>query len=145
MNSPEETHTLESFIQSNPGTESPSYYNYSIIEKVKLDWYTIHFTVSNLINDYLYELKDACYTIKLTDIELAKYRYNPDLLSYDVYGSINLNFMILKINNMINPKDFDMSIIKLIRPQELMSLLSRIYNAEHDYLESNRVKEFRKK
>ena len=69
---------------------------------------------------------------------LLKYSYNPGLLAYDIYGSSELEFVILKLNGIIDPKDFDFPTIKLIEVDTMSEVLSNIYNAEYKYIEKNR-------
>ena len=59
-------------------------------------------------------------------------------MAYDIYGSSELEFVILKINGIIDPKDFDFPTIKLIPIDTMNEVLSNIYNAESKYIESNR-------
>ena len=118
--------TIEDFIDSNSGSKSISYHNYSIIDKKEIDNETFHFVVSNLVDDYIEELRSASVEIGLSRNELLKYSYNPGLLAYDIYGSFELEFVILKINGIIDPKDFDFPTIKLVEVDVMKEILSNI-------------------
>ena len=85
-------------------------------------------------------MKDLSVPVQLSDKELAKYSYNPGLLAYDLYGSIELEFVILKLNGIIDPKDFDFPSIRLLEPQVMEDLLSNIYGSEAKYINDNREK-----
>jgi hypothetical protein len=137
-NKPEETYTVSGFIEANSGSDEMTYYNFSILQQEVIGKDTFQFTVSNIVDDYMEELKEYALLVQLSDLEKLKYHYNPELLAYDLYGSINLDFVILKLNGIIDPKDFDLPIIKVLNADTLKSLLSTIYNAEQDYIKNNR-------
>lgn len=131
-------HTVEEFIDSNDGSKSITYHNFSILEQKEIDGETFQFIDLNIIDDYIEELRQIAIPVQLTDKELLKYSYNPGLLAYDIYGSTELEFVILKLNGIIDPKDFDFPTIKLIEPDILEETLSNIYNAETTYISDNR-------
>ena len=135
---PEETYTVSGFIEANSGSDEMTYYNFSILQQEIIGKDTFQFTVSNIVDDYMEELKEHVLLVQLSDLEKLKYHYNPELLAYDLYGSINLDFVILKLNGIIDPKEFDLPIIKVLNADTLKSLLSTIYNAEQDYIKNNR-------
>ena len=60
------------------------------------------FIIRNIINDYVYELKELSIEVKLTTDEIYKYKYNPKRLAYDVYGSTKLFFIISHIYYYVN-------------------------------------------
>lgn len=131
---PAYTFSLDDFIALRL-TDDSTYFNFSIVEKQG----NIIFTDHSLIDDYLSELTALCYPVQLTDEELKKYRYSPDLLAYDIYGSTQLDFIILKANDMIDPKEFNIKTIKLPYNSYLKSLLSDIVSANKGYIEQNRI------
>lgn len=127
------TYTLDQFI-SMKFTDELTYYNFSIIEMVNGSKLLDH----NLIEDYLPELEALCVNCELDQEQYKKYKYSPDLLAFDVYGSTQLDFVILMINDMIDPKEFDLKTIKLPYASHLKTFLSSVYNAESSYLTHNR-------
>ena len=127
------TYTLDQFI-SMKFTDELTYYNFSIIEMVN----GIKLLDHNLIEDYLPELEALCVNCELDQDQYKKYKYSPDLLAFDVYGSTQLDFIILMINDMIDPKEFDLRTIKLPYASQLKLFLSSVYNAENSYLTHNR-------
>lgn len=91
----------------------------------------------NCIDDYIDILLSTSVNIKLTDKEVAKYKYKPKILSYDIYGDPEYFYIILIINNMTSVKDFDLENkkIKLIKSDTLSEILSTIKNKENkDYM-----------
>ena len=133
-------YTIEQFIDSDSGSRSISYHNFSILDQKEIDGETVQFIDINILDDYLDEMKDLSVPVQLSDKELAKYSYNPGLLAYDLYGSTELEFVILKLNGIIDPKDFDFPSIRLLEPQVMEDLLSNIYSSEAKYINDNREK-----
>ena len=127
------TYTIDQFINMKY-TDELTYYNFSIIELVN----GIKLLDHNLIEDYLSELESLCVNCELDQDQYKKYKYSPDLLAFDVYGSTQLDFIILMINDMIDPKEFDLKTVKLLYASQLKSFLSEVYNAENDYISYNR-------
>lgn len=138
--SPDMSNSIEEFIAAGEDSAIISYYNFSIlqVEYSKDKTLRIDFTIDNLINDYMDVLKDAAKKVKLTDAEKIKYFYNPDLLAYDIYGSTELDFVIMQMNGIIDPKDFDLPTLKLVYKSDLANIMNRIYTAENVYLAANR-------
>ena len=125
------TSTLEDFIAMKT-TDDLTYYNYSILEY--LNGYDMFIT--NILYDYDDELNDEVVTLQLSDKEKAKYRYKPYLLAYDIYGSAELDFVIMMLNGIIDPKDFDFSKIKIIKNSTLTSLMSRIMTVNEKFVKT---------
>ena len=101
-NDPALTYTLDDFVELQ-SVDNMTYYNFSILEIIDGVQHLDH----NLVEDYLKELEATCVTLELSNEEMSRYRYNPDLLAYDIYGSVQLDFVILLLNDMIDQKDFD--------------------------------------
>ena len=116
---PATTTTLEDFIEMR-SIDEMTYYNFSILEVINGVEHLNH----NLIEDYLEELKSACITVDLTLDQYKKYKYFPDLLSYDVYGSVQLDFIIMLLNDCIDPKEFDKKTVILPYASVLASFLN---------------------
>ena len=119
---PATTTTLEDFIEMR-SIDEMTYYNFSILEVINGVEHLNH----NLIEDYLEELKSACITVDLTLDQYKKYKYFPDLLSYDVYGSVQLDFIIMLLNDCIDPKEFDKKTVILPYASVLASFLNTVY------------------
>ncbi len=133
-NNPALTYTLDDFI-SMQISDDMTYYNFSILEVIN----GVQHLDTNLVEIYLNELKSQCVTVKLTDEELKKYRYNPDLLAYNLYGSVQLDFVILLLNDMYDPKEFNKYTIVLPKSSVLSKFMNQVYSKEQGYIEMNRA------
>lgn len=129
------TVSIQDFIALRNSDEI-TYYNYSILEY--LNGYDMFIT--NLLYDYEDEINDLAVTIKLTNIERAKYRYKPYLLAYDIYGSTETKFILMMLNNIIDPKEFDFETIRALRPADLARLLNRINAVNDDFMSKMKSK-----
>lgn len=145
---PEIAKSVEDFITLGKGDDK-TYANFSIMAQIVEQDTSIKnvsratkilYPENNVIYDYLKELKETSVTCEFTDSEYLKYRYNPKLLAYELYGSTELYFVILAINGMCSFKDFNKKKIKLLYKQDMTDFLTSIYNAESDYLSKNRTK-----
>lgn len=130
---PAKTYTLDDFIACK-STDDLTYYNLSIIEVVEGVEHTDH----NLVESYLSELLQLCLTVELTTAEYKKYKYHPDLLAYDIYGSTQLDFCILLANDCIDPKEFIKKKLFLPRNSDLYTFLNMVYSKETKYIRNNR-------
>jgi hypothetical protein len=130
---PATTYTLESFIEMKVADDM-TYYNFSILEING----NIQHLDRNVVEDYIPELEDLSVEIKLTDDQFRKYKYAPDLLAYDLYGSVQLDFIILLVNDMVDPKEFDRKTIKLPYASTLSKFLNSVYSGEYNYIAMNR-------
>jgi hypothetical protein len=130
---PDKTYTLTDFINSKDNDEI-TYYNFSILEKIG----NIEHLDHNLFEDYLDEIESVCQTVELTNEEYSKYKYAPDLLAFDTYGSTQFDFIVMLVNDMVDPKEFVQRTIKLPYASALVTLLANIYSVELPYIELNR-------
>lgn len=128
---PEETYTVDQFIDAGSSTII-SYNNLSYIQTMSNGNKAPFF---NVINDYIDELVSFSCTIELTDSEFQKYLYKPKLLCKDIYGNPELYFIILRLNNMANVKQFNRRKIKLLPKTSMDTAISLIYNAEKKLLD----------
>lgn len=121
------THNYSEFMNTQNNISSLSFSKFSFQEKNG----TINFVVKNILNDYMYELNKLAQVFELSDKEIEKYSYKPKLMCADIYGTTELYYLILKLNNMRGPNEFtNISRIKLIPKTTLYSALAYIYNAE---------------
>ncbi len=133
LNNPAKTYTLDQFIAMK-NTDDMTYNNFSIYGKI--DGQNI--LESNLIDEYLDELSALCSVVELSNDEYKKYRFAPDLLAYDVYGSVQLDFIVLASNDMIDPKDFNLKRIKLPTVSRLRQFLNEVYTSNSNWIAKNR-------
>lgn len=124
------TYTLNDFIKEKQ-SDDLTYSKFSIIRE---KYYT-KFTETGLLDYYMRDLKDTCIQIPIENItfeQKAKYKYQPDLLAYDIYGSTQLDFVVLLCNGIIDPKEFDLkcAYLSLPRRSALIRLMSNVYRSE---------------
>lgn len=131
----DDSSTVSGTINDRASSILLSYYNTSLVEDIGDG---IEYNPHNVIYDYIDELQSMCHTVLLSDIEYIRYEFRPDLLSYDIYGTIDYDFVILALNGMLSPKEFIKKKIKMIPVEEMSDILNSIYNAEQSYLMKNR-------
>lgn len=130
-NRPAETYTMEDFIAIGRGVDM-SYDKYAFKELLENG---TEICIHNSVNDYMREMKERAVVIKFTREQYIRYRYHVKLLSYDVYGTQELYFIILLLNGIIDVKEFDFSTLLMLRVDDMMDIMSRIYNAEYKYID----------
>ena len=86
---------------------------------------------NNLVTKYMPELKGIKIKVTLSDEEYAKYKFNPKVLSYDIYGTTELWFLILEANELHSVTQFNSKTIYLFRT-DIVEKMSRILNLEVD-------------
>ena len=121
--------SIQQFISNKP-TIGTDYQNMSLVEERG----NIQFPVVNLItDDYFDEFKKASVRVELTEDEILKYKYIPKLLSYDIYDNAELYYIILRLNDLYNVKDFNLGkkYLYLIPKAKLKEYLSDIYTQEN--------------
>jgi len=130
---PKDASTIDQLISAGKNVII-TYNNLAILEKIQ----HMYLPVDNIIYTYIDELKKYIVPVKLTDMELVRYKYKPKLLAFDVYGSTDLYFVIMALNGIIDVRDFTMNTINMFKKEHMNILMSYIYNAEKTYLEQNR-------
>lgn len=131
---PELTSNMKEYISS--GNSNKMTFNLSsILYKIEDTDLLIGF--HNILDDYIDEIKKTCKTLHMTKSQLNKYKYKPWLFVYDVYGNSDLEYIILRINNMITAKDFNKSTI-LVFTGDTLEMINKIQNAEKKYIRMNR-------
>lgn len=121
--------SIQQFISNKP-TIGTDYQNMSLVEERG----NIQFPVVNLItDDYFDEFKKASVKVELTEDEILKYKYRPKLLAYDIYDNAELYYIILRLNDLYNVKDFNLGrkYLYLIPKPKLKEYLSDIYTQEN--------------
>ena len=134
ISNPALTYTLDDFI-SMKISDDMTYYNFSILEVID----GVEHLDSNLVEIYLEELKSQCIPVQFSEEELKKYKYNADLLAYDLYGSVQLDFVILLLNDMYDPKEFTKKNVILPHSSTLSKFLNDVYSKEEGYIQQNRA------
>jgi hypothetical protein len=62
--------------------------------------------VQSIMSQYRNELKKHIKRYELSDADIKKYNFKPELLCYEVYGTVELAPFILQINNMVSVTEF---------------------------------------
>lgn len=117
--------SIKAFIATKP-IISTDYSNMSFIEERE----SIQFAVGNIVtDDYFPELKAKAVKVYLDDKEIQKYKYRPKMLAYDVYDNTELYYIILRINDLYNAKDFNLSkkYVYLLSKKDLKEFLADLY------------------
>lgn len=133
---PAETPTLKEFIKAGVNDDM-TYRNFAILEVIPCG---LELVDHSLIDDYLTELRTVSTTInQISDAERTKYRYCPDMLAYDIYGSTQLDFIVMMVNGVVTPTEFTMrGDLLLPKASVLKEFLSMVYNADNEYIRINR-------
>lgn len=124
--------TIEEFISAKP-TVNTDYHSLSLLEGFS----KIEFPVVNMLTcDYYEDLYNISVKVTLSKEEVEKYKYKPKLLARDIYDNPEIYYLILRLNNMYNIKDFDLaeSYLMLIPKSELTDALTKIHQANINYI-----------
>ena len=130
---PEETYTIDQFIACQTDT-SINYKNLSFVDKIFYQQLglNVHFSAYNVVSDYIDELRDEyCVNVVLSDNELVKYIYRPKLLCNKLYGSGELYYIILEINDMYSVKQFTKKSLLMPRKAVMQQLCRYLYNSNY--------------
>ena len=90
----------------------------------------------NIADKYAIELEENKKTVEFTTKEYYKYRFNPKVLSYDLYGTTELWFFILMANEIYTISEFDFKKLKLF-DASIISKLNRMLELDKEFLEIN--------
>jgi len=129
---PAKEYTLSDFV-NDQNIDEMTYRNFSATKKI----YNMELVELNMLTLYIDELKSICLKVtSFSENEINRFKYHPDLLAYYLYKSVQLDFVILMCNGMIDPKDFDFKqgFLYLPRPDDLRVFLSAVHNSEKVWL-----------
>ena len=132
ITNPAKTYTIPDFIDQGQ-SDDMTYTNFSVIRNSTIG----QFSEVNVLDFYINELKSICLKVEtFSEDEIAKYKYYPDLLAYDIYGSTQLDFVLLIVNGIVDPKEFDFKRGYLLIPPktQLFTLLDEILNSESTWV-----------
>lgn len=118
--------SIQAFINDKP-IISTDYATMSFTEERE----RIQFAVGNLVtDDYYPELKAKCVRVHLSDDDILKYKYRPKMLAYDIYDNTELYYVILRVNDLYNVKDFNLSKKYIYLPSKkvLKEFLAGVHN-----------------
>lgn len=89
-----------------------------------------------MVDEYLEFIKSHTVNYTMTDDELAKYKYQPKLFCYDIYNTVEIWSLILRINYMVSPLDFTRKNIKIFNP-DVFVIINEMLILEKDDYETN--------
>ena len=96
------------------------------------------FSISGIFDKYYELMKERTMLIELSDSEYRKYIYKPKLLSLDLYGTTELDFLLLRLNNMTSCIYFNKQTIKVF-DKDITTLLNEIMIHENNNYIDNEV------
>ena len=109
--------------------ENTSLYNQ--IDQIKIP-------TSNLFYEkYRGLILNNCVKVKIPENGMVKYKFRPKLLSYDLYGTVDLWYLLLWINNMYSSTQFNEQTIYIFNPDKI-NILVRIVNMEAEVVYENK-------
>lgn len=132
ISNPAKTYTIPDFIEQGQ-SDDLTYTNFSIIRNSTIG----EFADINILDFYISEIKSICLRVEtFSEDEISKYKYFPDLLAYDIYGSTQLDFILLIVNGIVDPKEFDFKRGYLLIPpkSKLFTILDEILNSESKWI-----------
>ena len=98
----------------------------------------IDYVVHSVLDDYLQDMKEKAIECTLSKAERDRYFLKPRILSSDIYGTTELYYIILRINDMWSPKQFtlDNNKLKMLTKDNMKEFLSAIMRVESKDIES---------
>ena len=133
----EDTYTINDTITEGKQIEFTDY-NMSLLRSLNTENGRIEYPYISVLEDYIDELKNLSIKYEMNDEQYRRYKYRPDLFSYDIYGKPDYEFVILLINGINTEKDFIRKTINYIDPDNIDVVLSFIRNASKEIFDKNR-------
>lgn len=90
----------------------------------------------NIVDKYLNELTENKQIVDFNTKEYFKYRYNPKLLSFDVYGTTELWFLILMANELYSVSEFNLRKV-VMYDASIIAKINRMLEMDNEFLEIN--------
>lgn len=125
--------TIEEFIDGGDSI-AMTYSNLSLNEMMCDN--TIEFPIFNVCDDYIDELISLCKTVELDKESARRYYQAPKLLAHDIYANSELDFLIMRLNGIYDPKDFTFTTLKLLTQDTMKTCLSKINIANRQFIDS---------
>lgn len=91
----------------------------------------------SILNKYDDELKSSIITLTLNDSEFNKFQYNPKFLSFELYNTTELWFMLLHVNELYYSAQFNLNPVK-VYTANIINIIDRILNLEQLVINLNR-------
>lgn len=117
--------TIEAFVSGGDSVKV-KYSALSLNDMMNDKDLTIEFPTFNVYDDYIDEFLVASMEQELTDEQYRRYYQAPKLLAHDLYGNSELDFILMRINGVYDPRDFTFHKVKVIDMSTLNDILSKI-------------------
>ncbi len=91
----------------------------------------------SILLKYDNELREHMVTLRLSDTEFNKFQYNPKFLSYELYDTTELWFLLLHANELYYTGQFNINPIK-VYTSNIVMIIDRILNLEQDFIDINK-------
>lgn len=93
---------------------------------------------TDLFDTYMRYIWTYVQTVTVSSYQRQYYRCRPHLLSYDIYGTPELAWLIIRLNDQECPSKFHLkATMKLIDPTTLVNLYDTITTRSNDKLNAN--------
>ena len=92
----------------------------------------------NVISKYIDTMRPFITTYTLTDEEHYMYKCKPNLLCYELYGTPELGYSLLYINNMLSVTEFTRKTIRIFTPN-IKEVLKELMTLNRTDIERNRA------
>lgn len=127
--------TINDIIESNVNIMNNSNYHFkTVVTNSKGEMFVVN--MNAIFEKYYSFMLDNSAEISMTDNEYHKYKYNPKLLSKDLYGTYEFHFLLLRVNNMVSKIEFNKKDITVFKP-EIVKLLNEMLIKESEAIIDN--------
>jgi hypothetical protein len=92
----------------------------------------------NLYEKYYELLLQHTAIVVLNDEEYMRYKYKPKVLSYELYGTYELHYMLLRLNHVYSVINFDFKELRVFEPN-IIKLLNEIMVIESENFIDNEM------
>jgi hypothetical protein len=131
---PKRTASIDEFIEAGESVKI-TYDVFSLQDTVTgYDDVSMSRVTLNVLDDYIDDFKELSETITLTDAQFSKYCQAPKIFCDAMYGNMELDFVIMRLNDICDPRDFNMRTIKILSKSDMTSLLSKVYSANKKFI-----------
>lgn len=125
--------TIDEFVEEGDSI-TMKYSNLSLNEMIGDGM--IEFPVFNVCDDYIDELISLCKIVELSPEQVRKYYQAPKLLAHDVYKNSELDFLIMRLNGIYDPKDFTFTTLKMLTVDVMNTCLSKINISNRQFIDT---------
>jgi hypothetical protein len=87
---------------------------------------TIRISITSILDRYRFILDEYIYQYTIPEDEFVRYRFNPKMLSYDLYDTTEYWFLLLAINNCVSKIDFTNNTVKIIDPKSISEFVNEV-------------------